>query len=1738
MSRVVVNKKTSSEGKEFEFKDLENTVEDWKKSFDCKQPAKALFEKDSDINEVHINNLYKHFDERLLSNLTLNAMEYSVYSLVQSCNNLSKKGKEFPTLLKIIHILTTKHKRVLDSLIASNQNVSNSLNFVQIFYIYQSILMDVFGSASKKWDEETISIIQQVSKDFISSQSTTSNDSSNKDTGKDLRKIIFSALSLNELFSSFFSSTPQSAMTMVQSMNTLASTILSTRVTDKCEWATNVFLEVSSRVLEIVSYLLMQQSVTPLFTVSITKELVFLREKYRAMLSHALFSNHQTRIINQEHVIDELIFQYLKSTQGGISRSMISQDMECYGLILDTRVSFKCKFLKSLPEDNTRLLMETIISILRENPSSLLQSIHTIYKAFETEVTNNTLLSNSSSIFDKTKQSFIFSIMWLTFLEYQRENLSRSKFIELLTQFFDIIQKFDIYKMTSENSVPFKFLGGIVYRVFVNMFIFETDSLSFDETKVMMECLRYIINTDYRFLDGYFSYIWKMILKVKPSDIEALNINGFVGDMLNIFVSFSRGRNAFDDMFAAVDMLTKSADINTNFDFPIIQLESFRNNVKNLILNIAPTDIVIYFKYLIEIINKRLDTYNDNLTNKLMVLLVFPLTSFGFHVSLNESNYKKLQKLAKTTCSQIVKRLLNRELDDRNQAAVIQLYYAMSNIIHRSEEFSSDVFSMKEIENSSSEDFLVNFHDGTGYTMSNFGTSGKSFKKVFKKLSFKNKGIFCYIIFRRMMSINQQINIRQHNLITSNQDMYSYETSESRKEQKILMKSFKKYFEFIQNQFNALTQLHHFEMNDFTEEEISSFDWGGFIENIVDEKKYLSMLWYLIASNFLYIVPYCEADYLNNLSRFMISQLVNAIRMKKNKIHSLPFTLERVTLDLWKDDLLFEKKEIQYSFEQFLYEQVSNSVAHVGGLVFNDQKKWSKKLKRLVSKSTLDADISDFTAEKYLFKFLEYFESKILGVTDDKGLDVEIFSSIKSKFSAGAVEDWTSYLSPFINFIPLFPAQYFSSSFALSMFCLLVAYDAMLVLDLCSNSETKTMDCSYPLFGNDKMKCIASIRQVQSILLNLLPSEHLKTVSQSSLIRFYIRTCSAVVTKCPTNPASNLCSLNTLSLVKVLFSQALSEDLSTSSKSVMVSLLHSDVLVKDVTSPAYCLHLKFSNALLSALFSNITAQIKQDASISQLEFPSGAYSVLFDNKIYGDSDFYSSFEKTIVKTWIKKTTDVPAEVFENIIHVVKLLLLASRSKNGLSSSFEPALFHSMYRWLASYFTNTVKHETASFPLKDLIELVSMFGPSSAIESEENDIPIPPSELFVRVVNSIQASMECFEVEDSDDIMEKRVGHKTEGELVLSGMIKSLSNPHRDFLISLMLKQLQEFSSTYSMPLVTVENASQHVNQVETNVKRLIKLIACLQTCLESIQKKDIIFYLCNIIECLKFGTRSYLFNIVPISNINSTNPDYWKINSLTQTLVYRMLKLISFLANEFKTYKLGIPKVSLDMFMSLITDISVSTCIFTYSTPDIACRGKNIFYLSKLSAHELKVMRLDPNIVVMLSGIVETLVKHGILNMSRINLVQGILNSIMNMLFERVVIFDSLLEVKDYRTISSCTQCSESLGSIYNAISNLLSWDQFKAHLVFEFITTLSAVNELVGLDDTDSAEHQYIAKLLATNKKRILDTLIQSGVYNLITSNVVRYKITNWIQDTSNNQMMQNLYSQIIQFNSNDLGL
>src|SRR3989338_9551682 len=101
------------------------------------------------------------------------------------------------------------------------------------------------------------------------------------------------------------------------------------------------------------------------FTVKFATKLIFLKEKF---LKLSKFGDSLSEKINQQiSTIDNLIFQYIKNTNGGISDYLDNPDTQIYGLVQARNVSFKAAFLNEAKGSNTFYFFNEIVSIIRED---------------------------------------------------------------------------------------------------------------------------------------------------------------------------------------------------------------------------------------------------------------------------------------------------------------------------------------------------------------------------------------------------------------------------------------------------------------------------------------------------------------------------------------------------------------------------------------------------------------------------------------------------------------------------------------------------------------------------------------------------------------------------------------------------------------------------------------------------------------------------------------------------------------------------------------------------------------------------------------------------------------------------------------------------------------------------------------------------------------------------------------------------------------------------------------------------------------------------------------------------------------------------------------------------------------------------------------------------------------------------------------------------------------------------
>ncbi|KAL0488236.1 hypothetical protein AKO1_008904 [Acrasis kona] len=290
----------------------------------------------------------------------------------------------------------------------------------------------------------------------------------------------------------------------------------------------------------------------------------------------------------------------------------------------------------------------------------------------------------------------------------------------------------------------------------------------------------------------------------------------------------------------------------------------------------------------------RIDRFQDGIG-----LLMYPLTTFGFNVIINESNFSQLENMSKSTTSTIVKPLLKQM-----NAINVQLYYAMSSLIKRTEEFSSDIFSFKPLRGNGHK-YLIDFRDGSGMTlqemidMNNKTSSG----------GYKLKAIQSFIIFQRLYTFNQQLMISRGIGEESNH----------------LRDGFENLFNHIRLEFTRESQT-------CSAEALERANWNGYIENVQDQPSYVVMLWYLVTHNFSQLVPYLSESHFENIIDFLIVQrsVTNDRRSNGSDGNQqgivTAHNMSNITLDFWNDSNVFEFDSIVGLFQSALINRLLENV--------------------------------------------------------------------------------------------------------------------------------------------------------------------------------------------------------------------------------------------------------------------------------------------------------------------------------------------------------------------------------------------------------------------------------------------------------------------------------------------------------------------------------------------------------------------------------------------------------------------------------------------------------------------------------------------------------------------------------------------------------------------------------------------------------------------------------------------
>ncbi|KAL9646686.1 hypothetical protein ABK040_001109 [Willaertia magna] len=1357
----------------------------------------------------------------------------------------------------------------------------------------------------------------------------------------------------------------------------------------------------------------------------------------------------------------------------------------------------KQRFLKSFTKkkDTAIYLFDLFGQILRNCPNAIIMddSLNYFYLSFEQDL-------GKDSVF-KLKQSFIISLLWILHKEYIKESISLNIFVGVTYRIFELLKKENINAMTSDMLPVFQIYKYYTTRITDIIHFERVDLNNEEEMRNLILCLRSIITVDYRLLDGYYTYIWLYILQTKEEFLSKIPLDIFFNDLLVIFVKFAKSSQLFEDLLSALDIihLRLQRGVISNLAFPIFKFESFHNSARHLVKSIPTTYIIPFSQRLVDMIQKRMDIYESEYLGTLATPLVFPLTVFGFNVIINDSNYMRLRQLAKSSCSSLVKSLLAIDLNDSSLASTLQLYYSMNNLKERSEEFSSDIFITKDNEDEEKreeKEFLINLYDGTGYTLSKFDKDGRSLKELYNNLSYHTKAIISYILFRRILTINQKISILQHNLTISEEKTYVFEMEETKQKEKKLTNSFKEYFRFIENEFISHMYLHGVNSNFNNEEEPKLYDWNGLIELVNNEKRYLSMLWYLISNNFIFLLPYFKEESLEKIVEFLFVQRLNAaLVVEKEKITN--FSLERVAIDIWNDNLIFEKNNLQQLFETVIIQKLCKDLSNLNEQLTS--KKITKKCKRIIKEAKGEKD----TKEK-LFDLLDYFTKEICKIEDTSALDFELFSSIvttpsKIEYQSIDTMNWRELVCPFINLLEYFPKDYFSPKFIDICYSLLLAYDILICLQLLKQ-ENQMVDDSQSLL----ISLLYQIRSTQQLFANHIPKE----LIHHDIIRYYIKTSVSLKAKFDFE-VNNIIS-KTLEIEETLISNLMVQSqhgfLRKEFLVLLTSILHKKALrkgKKSSTNGLFTLYLQHVNLILR---SGCTSVLKRKEREHPSETEKKYFSIdswailsslLFTNTYYGkEGNFYNSFEKQMIRFIKKEDNEISSlsEIYNHFIIIVKIILALHQTKKQKSvpaELLEDKLLVKLYEFLSNHSKKEFSNSSLFTSWKDYSDVIKIFGPYLSIEKKEstyllkteknyndNIITLPPSGLFI---NYVEQFIKIFNFTKDEEM-----------QTVFNQFYLLLSPEYRNLLLNIILNKIKNVTKEFSTlrEKITTENAHLINNNIIQSYVQIINLLVIVTKQVEEMQEIDNTVYALNILDTL----RLFIPILDRVEPPNFYQKDFINIYQYSQIILEKSLDIIHKLCLNYNKYNTVIVSLVTDIFcINLLTKIDLQPSI------------------DSLDISQLMEMKPNEKIIQKLCLITQLLYSKQYAFGNNFILLHNLLNVLNRFIFLRILPFDETFEEKGYYNdiLDINVPSIESiklLGGIYNSLRG--------TPLVFLHSELITFRNCL--FENSCKTSRKLFGLLLENGLKSLFREVTLNNLPNLILTNRNKRLVNDLLQINS----------------------
>lgn len=577
------------------------------------------------------------------------------------------------------------------------------------------------------------------------------------------------------------------------------------------------------------------------------------------------------------------------------------------------------RFLMEMIVDRKSLgdIYDMLFYLLQSDYSEMvIHLLRVIGDAFITQCDRHLEQGSASSISErdvgKARSDFFLQVVDLVKLGFRRGLVSNSLYLRMASNIFGLMHQYHSYLPGSTKSLSYIAFDNFAQESMQRLLLLvDKDGNIADKqhAQMMFDLLTRLVVLESRVVIPQLPSLWFVLFKMDHSQVIASTLERSIGTLLNaIFgtiVSSHMHEKPFSAYFKGLHMFCNHCLVyfpGTDWDLrgkSILYLKPLREAMKSFIHAIPSAQLVSCMEHLAKSVKKYAKTLHrssnteemQKVVSNLVPLILFPLSSFGFHVVIYESCYTGLHNASMEEGMPLVrmlfKKFISKSHDDQLVASVLQLYYAMRNVHNRAEEFSSDVYLLKPLPSAAStevgkrkrrklaEDLLLDFGSGEGKTLDELISERIADSRSEDQLS--SSCMLYYVIMQRMFELNQQLMIQRHSLIYINSQLGDGTSST---QFKLQLGYYNGYFEFIMAEFNR----HVSKVQGITD--LADMAWDGLVESVTKKQHIMIMLWKLITANFSHILPNLEDSSLETIIGFAIThatpqQLARACEVQK-----------------------------------------------------------------------------------------------------------------------------------------------------------------------------------------------------------------------------------------------------------------------------------------------------------------------------------------------------------------------------------------------------------------------------------------------------------------------------------------------------------------------------------------------------------------------------------------------------------------------------------------------------------------------------------------------------------------------------------------------------------------------------------------------------------------------------------------------------------------------------------------